>query len=111
MAVRSITQRWIFNTLSVIVLVIVIIVASSIYGLRNFYYTGVRQSIDSRANVVTGILIRISDDNTIAFNAEFRNLIENSDEKSRMEITAIDRSGRIALSSSGFSYTDRKSVV
>ena len=36
MAVRSITQRWIFNTLSVIVLVIVIIVASSIYGLRNF---------------------------------------------------------------------------
>lgn len=110
MAVRSITQRWIFNTLSVIVLVIVIIVASSIYGLRNFYYTGVRQSIDSRANVVTGILIRISDDNTIAFNAEFRNLIENSDEKSRMEITAIDRSGRIALSSSGFSYTQQENM-
>lgn len=110
MAVRSITQRWILNTLSVIVLVIVLIVASFIYGLRNFYYNGVQQSIDSRANVVTGILIRISDDNTITFNAEFRNLVENSDEKSKMEITAIDRNGRIALSSSGFSYTQQEEM-
>lgn len=107
MAIKSITQRWIVNTLSVIILVIVCAAVAFSYAMKNFYYSGVRQAIDSRANVVSGILIRIVDDNTVTFNAELRNIVENSEEKDKMEITAIDHNGKIALSSSGFSYTQQ----
>lgn len=105
MAIKSITQRWIVNTLSVILIAILFIAVAFSYAMKNFYYTGVRQSIDSRANVVSGILLRISDDNTVNFNTELRNIVENSEEKDKFEITAIDHTGKIALSSSGFSYT------
>lgn len=107
MAIKSITQRWIVNTLSVIILVIVCAAVAFSYAMKNFYYSGVRQAIDSRANVVSGILIRIVDDNTVTFNAELRNIVENSEEKDKMEITAIDHNGKIVLSSSGFSYTQQ----
>ncbi len=107
MAIKSITQRWVVNTLSVITIAIIFSAIAFSAAMRNFYYTGVRQVIDARANTVSGILIRIIDDNTVNFNAELRNIVENSEEKNKMEITAIDHSGRIVLSSSGFSYSQQ----
>lgn len=74
--------------------------------VRNFYYTGANQAITARANVVSSILIRLVDDETVNFNAELRKIVENSEEKNKVEITAIDHNGRIALSSSGFSYSE-----
>lgn len=105
MAIKSITQRWIVNTLSVILIAIIFIAVAFSFAIKNFYYSGVRQSVESRANVVSGILLRVSDDNTVNFNTELRNIVENSDEKDKFEITAIDHNGKVALSSSGFSYT------
>lgn len=110
MALKSITQRWIVNTLSVIVMVIIFSAVAFSLIMNNFYYTGVRQSIDSRANVVSGVLIRIADDNTITFNSELRNIVENSEEKDKMEITAVDKNGKVVLSSSGFSYTQQEKM-
>lgn len=104
MAIKSITQRWALNTLSVVFVAIVIICALLSYFMRNFYYSGARQAITARANSVSGILIRLLDDDTVNFNAELRSMIENSEEKNKMEITAIDHNGDVALSSSGFSY-------
>lgn len=110
MAMRSITQRWIVNTLSVIFAVLVLAAVAFAYGLKNFYYTGVQQAITAKANVVSGILIRIVDDNPVNFVAEFRNIVENSDDKDKFEITAIDHNGQVALSSSGFSYRTQESM-
>lgn len=101
---RSITQRWIVNSLSIIVLVLVFAAIAFSYGMRNFYYNSVRQTLTAKANVVSGILIRIIDDNPVNFAAELRDVVENSEDKDRFEITAIDHNGRVALSSSGFSY-------
>jgi len=110
MALKSITQRWLVNTLSVIIAVLIIAAVAFAVGMNSFYYGGVRQAVESRANVVSGLLIRIVDDNTVTFNAELRDLVENSQEKDKMEITAIDRNGKIALSSSGFSYTQQDAM-
>lgn len=108
MAIKSITQRWIINSLSVILVAVVFTAIAFSLAMKNFYYSGARQSITARANVVSSILIRIADDDNANFNAELRNIVENSDEKNKMEITAIDHNGKIALSSSGFSYAEQE---
>lgn len=110
MAIKSITQRWILNSLSVILIAVIAIAVIFAFFIRNFYYTGAKQVITTRANGVSNILIRLFDDDTVNFNAELRSVVENSDEKNHMEITAIDHNGRIALSSSGFSYTKQEAM-
>ena len=110
MAVKSITQRWIINSLSVILIVILLAAVAFTFAIQNFYYTSVRSAITSRVNVVSGILLRIADDNSIDFTAELRDIVENSEEKNKFEITAINHSGQVALSSSGFSYTRQETM-
>ena len=104
MAVKSITQRWIINSLSVIFAVLVVLAVAFSFAMKSFYYSSVRQEMTSRINVISGILLRIVDDNTVNFNEELRGIVENSGDKDKFEITAIDHNGRIVLSSSGFSY-------
>ena len=54
-------------------------------------------------NIITSALERYSDDDRANYNAEIRNIIENYEYKSQIELMAIDLEGRIALTSSGFS--------
>ncbi len=109
MAIKSITQRWIFNSLSIILAVVILGVVGFSYVMRSFYYNGVKQAIEQRVNVVYGVLLRFIDDNNVNFNTELRDIVENSEDKDKFEITAIDHNGRIALSSSGFSYSPQQS--
>ncbi|MEG1996253.1 MAG: HAMP domain-containing sensor histidine kinase [Oscillospiraceae bacterium] len=104
MAIKSITQRWIINSLCVILLIVFIGGVAFFFSVKNYHYSGVKQAVLSRANMISGTLSRTIEDNEVDFNAEFRDIIENFDEKSKIEITAIDHNGQIALSSSGFSY-------
>ncbi len=108
MAVKSITQRWIVNTLSIILIAIIFIAIAFSFAIKNFYYTGAKQTINSRANAVQRILINLMEAKTGNFNAELRKVVENSEDKDKLEITAIDHNGKIALSSSGFSYNEQE---
>lgn len=105
MAIKSITQRWVLNSLSVILVAMVIIAIAFSYSMKNLYYSGAKQAITLRASGVSSVLYRSVDDDTVNFNAELRGIVENSEEKNKFEITAIDHMGKISLSSSGFSYT------
>lgn len=98
------------NTLSVIFIAVIVLSVLFAFSTRNFYYSGVRNAITSRANAISGMLLRNLEDETVNFSAELRNVIENSEDKDKLEITAIDHNGRIALSSSGFSYSHQEEM-
>lgn len=106
-AIRSITQRWIVNSLSIIMAAILLVAIAFSLVMKNFFYTGVRQTIRGRANVVSKMLLSSLDDSNVNFNVELRNAIEGSEDKNMLEITAIDHTGKIVLSSSGFSYAEQ----
>ena len=110
MAVKSITQRWILNSLSIILAIILLAAAAFSFSIYNLYYSAARTALTSRANIASGILLRVLDDNSVDFNAELRDLIENSEEKDKFEITAIDHKGYVVLSSSGFSYARQEEM-
>ncbi len=106
----SITKRWILNTLCVEVGILVIIGVIFSMILNNFYYNTAQQAVMSRANTVSSLLLRNSEDSTSNFNREFRALIEDFSEKDMMAVYAVNHSGRIVLSSTGFATEGRVSM-
>ena len=50
MAKRKITKRWLLNSFGIILLILIAIEILSAYGLKSYYYSGVRQTVVSRAD-------------------------------------------------------------
>ncbi|MDE6776057.1 MAG: HAMP domain-containing histidine kinase [Ruminococcus sp.] len=106
MARKSITKRWIFNNLGVIVLALIVIALVIIYAIQSYYYNSAKQYLVSKINAVTSVLSIHSQDSSTNFSAEVRNMLETFNEKDKIELMAINSKGRIALTSSGFSPED-----
>ena len=103
MAKKSITKRWIFNNLGVVVLALLVIDMAIIYGIQNYFYSSARQYLVSKINAVTSVLSMHSQESSANFSAEMRKTLETFDEKDKIELMAINSKGRVVLTSSGFS--------
>lgn len=106
---RSITTRWVLNTLCVIIIVLlaIIIVAAALF--REQYYESVRVTLDSRAtSVVTSYFSLYTESSDDAFNQRAKEFVEDFTDKSVMEVWVIDRNGNVVVSSSGFSVADEE---
>ena len=109
MAKKSITARWVLNTLCAIIFVLfcIIIVVSVLF--KEQYYETVRVTLDSRATNVVSSYFSISNDSSDdAFNLRAKEFVEDFSDKSVMEVWVIDRSGNVVVSSSGFSVENEK---
>lgn len=102
MAMKRITKRWLFNSFGVILIILLAIEVVAAFGIKSYYYNSVRQAVNSRASAVSSALVRYSEDITLDYQAEVRNLVENFEDKNLMELMAIDGSGKVILTSSGF---------
>ena len=83
---RGITKRWLINSLGVTVLILIIVEAAFIVSIKNYYYSSVQQVLDSKASVVSGLLLRLMDDTNTNISVEIRNLVENFSDKDKMEL-------------------------
>ncbi len=107
MAVKRLTKRWLYNSFSVILVILLSLVALFSFGIKSYYYSNVRQTILSQANYVDSLLVRFSEDSSTDFSTQMRKLVENFSEKQRMELMAIDADGDVLLTSSGFEPPQR----
>lgn len=100
---HSITKHWLWNSLSVVTVVLVIIEVLLIAVIRNYYYSSVKQFVTSKMNVVTSSVNRTYGEGEINYNTEIRLLVEGYADKDKIELMAIKTNGRIDVTSSGFS--------
>ncbi len=107
---ESITRRWILNTLCVEAAALLI--AGVVFAMlfNNFYYNSAQQAVMSRANTISSLLLRNSEDSISNFNREFRSLIEDFSDKHMMAVYVISHDGRIVLSSTGFEAEHREKM-
>lgn len=103
MAKKSITRRWIFNNIGVIVLILLAIGLALIYGVQSYFYNSARNYMVSKINAVNVVLTRYAKSSGSNLNAEIRRTLETFSDKDKMELMAIDYDGMIVLTSSGFS--------
>ncbi|MDE5584415.1 MAG: HAMP domain-containing histidine kinase [Ruminococcus sp.] len=103
MTKSSITKRWVFNNLGVIILVMFMIDMIFIYAMQSYFYSSAKQYLISKINAVTSVLSVHSQDSATNFSAEMRNMLETFNEKDKIELMAVNSKGRVVLTSSGFS--------
>lgn len=92
-----------FNTLSVVGILLVIANVCIYYFTRMYYYGSAENYLVSEANATATVLSRLYEDMAVNYSSEVRELIEGFDKKEQMEMMSINRSGEVTLSSSGFS--------
>lgn len=99
----SIAGRWMFNTLSVVGIMLVIANVCIYYFTRQYYYGSAENYLVSEANATATVLSRLYEDMAVNYSSEVRELIEGFDKKEQMEMMSINKNGEVTLSSSGFS--------
>ena len=103
MPTKKITRRWLYNSFLVILIFLSLIIIAFSLAIRSYYYNSVLTVVKNTANVENASLVNYSEDNTVDFSSSVRTLVENFDEKEHMELMAIDKSGTVIITSSGFS--------
>ena len=101
---KSITQRWMVNTLGLILLLLIVLNIGFAYSIKNYYYSGVRQAVISSVDSNFKLIQLYSNDPTKNISSEIRNLVESYSEKDIIELMSIDFNGNITYTSSGFPY-------
>jgi len=89
--------------LGVILLILIIIEIGFTVAIQNYYYGSAKQYLNSRLNIITSTLVKVSQDSTSNYSATIRNIVESFDEKESIELMAINNSGVVTITSSGFS--------
>lgn len=108
MGKKSITKRWLVNNLGIVLMIMLILEMIFIYVIQNYYYNSVKQYLTSKLGSVTSVFSLYSEDGSVNFSSELRDMLENFPDKDKMELMAVDLKGRIANTSSGF--TPEKAV-
>ena len=100
--VKGITKRWMINTLSVILSIIILIVVILIFSITHLFQSRVEQDLHSASNELSMVFSGFKADNPTDFTSLSRDYIENFDKKEQMGVMVLNTSGRVVLTSTGF---------
>ena len=102
MTTKSITRRWMYNSLSVVIAILIVIILCFAFVIKQYYYSGVQQIINGRSSE----FVNLFSDKSVCSENEFlkftKSYIENFPDKELMEIMLVDSSGNIVTTSTGF---------
>ena len=101
MFTKGISRRWFLNTIGIVFVILVIFIASLSLMVRTTVYNGIELAITGRVDELLNWLSASS--MTSEFTAITRDYIENYfQDKDKMEIMALSRTGQILITSTGF---------
>lgn len=103
-AYKSITRRWLANSLGVVLLVLIAIEVGAGFGVRNYYYSSAEDALTYNADAADREMNRNRDTTKTAFSNFVRNYVETFDYKDRMEMMLLDYQGQVVTTSSGFPF-------
>ena len=100
MAVRGITRRWIVNSLTVIVLVLVTLVTILSVMMQQYVYNSILSQLKGRSEEVVSLFSSGHTEQTSQyFYTSARSYIENFTAKNEMEAMAVDQNGQVFITS------------
>ncbi len=100
---KSISRRWFVNTIGVVLLVLTVSIVTLSFMVQNSTYSGIEQALTGRVDELLNWLSADSGYKTPSeFAAITRVYIEDFPDKNDMEIMALNRSGRVFTTSTGF---------
>ena len=98
------------NTLSVILTIIILIVVSLIFIVTYIFQNSVEQNLNTKSNELSLVFSGFQSDSSTSFTASARDYVENFDKKEEMEVLVINSSGRVVMTSTGFTPDDNEQI-
>lgn len=108
---RGITKRWMLNTLSVILTIIILIVVSLIFLVTYLFQNNVEQKLASATSELSLVFSGYTSDSSTSFTSAARDYVENFDKKEQMEVMVINSAGRVVMTSTGFIPSDDQNLT
>ncbi len=99
---RSIAARWFLGSFGIVAVLLIILDITGFFLIRSYFYGAVRQYIETQANITAGVVNRLFEESGSDYSDEVINSIEQFEKKNYAELMAINRDGKVYLSSSGF---------
>ena len=96
---QGIRRRWMLNSISVVLLVVVIAVTAFTLAMSGYSYSTMGSSLENQAQTATNIIISTSTSQSM-FTTTARNYVSTATERDRLEFQLLSSSGRVLLSSS-----------
>ncbi len=104
----GITRRWIMNTLSVIVLILVVVNVCASVALKSYYYQMAESTIDSKVQrtAVQTFFRNYTNSTDAVFEEGAREFVESFGYSYLMDVWVVNSRGKVIVSSAGFSVDD-----
>ena len=103
MFARSISRRWFINTVGAVLVILVVFVSALSFMVQSSTYNGIESTLRGRMDeLLNWLSSRSLDYQTSEFTAVTRDYIETFQDKAKMEIMALNRDGRVFITSTGF---------
>lgn len=106
----SIMKRWMLNTAS-LMLVILIVVSVLVFSLmRNYYYGAAQMTVEVLDASEINSIFSLYGASSTGFEDAARDYVENFPNKDKLAVWVISSSGKVIVSSNGFSISDDVSM-
>lgn len=107
---KGISKRWMLNTLSVTLTIIILIVVSLIFVVTYLFQSSVEQSLNTTSSELSLVFSGYRSDTSSTFNSSARDYVENFEDKEKMEVMVINSSGRIIMTTTGFVPSEKTEI-
>ncbi len=101
---KGVSRRWMFNTLGVVLIVLVIFITTLSLMVQSSTYNGIELALAGRADELLNWLSSASSgyNTSTEFTGIVRDYIEGFPDKNQMEIMALDHNGQVFITCTGF---------
>ena len=107
----GLTRRWLTQTSTIIVAVLLIICIVAAYSIHSYYYATAERKIQSYANGIVDVYFEnFATSDEAVFEKGAREYIGDFTDKSSVEVWVLDKYGNVFISSSGFPISDKVKI-
>lgn len=99
---KGITKRWIINTFGVIIAIITFLIICLSVLVQSLSYSSIEQALLNRNSELSSVFPGYKCENTAEFQSTSSKYVEDFQYKESMELMAINASGRVIVTSTGF---------
>jgi signal transduction histidine kinase len=103
----GITKRWIFNTFSIVVILLAVVVTSLMIAVKNYFYSAVEMTLSSQySDTVAEYFSQYAGSSEDDFETGALNYVENYSKKDKIGVWVINSKGKVVVSSTGFKVSN-----
>lgn len=106
-SLEGIKKRWVYNYILLLTSILLILEASFVIFVKNYYYSNTAKDLESRVELSSEFYNKFLSNNADNWQDVAKQLVQDSTFNDSLEIQIVDLDGNILMSSSGFEVEEK----